>query len=179
MILLGLAMLVMVLCFLGLVLIYSHLNIIIKIGAILSTIILVAMQSFLIYYVKGTATDIQMPNEFLAIATVIKEPNEKTNDKGSIFYLLIDTPNNKSDPQLYVIPYSKESHKQGNEIQERINESEGPVWVSMKTKSNDDSVEGRILKQILNNLGSGSGLFPHHEDYYVELNNQKNTIQQK
>jgi len=111
---------------------------------------------------EGWPTDESMPDKFEIKWIVVEEPNIRTGDKGEILVWsknmtkeykskssipLLHNKEKSDDPRLHRLPYSREMHKQAQDIQKKI-AAGGKYYGEMKDGKMEGKGEGK---------GKGSG----------------------
>ena len=157
-------------------LIYSRLPLAIKVLCICTTSVAVAFNIYSMWIDRGLSTPVSHNSEFLVSHTLVREPNPKLEDKGAIYLVILENVKDKIVPRLYEKAYSENLHKQAQNIQNAIEEQQGPVWVydqNLNQKSKQGSYTDRVIDKMINNFAQGLGLYNDDSEPDLFINENK------
>lgn len=79
----------------------------------------------------GWPTNDDLPDEFVLIASDVTEPNQKTGQRGIMYWWLKDSKDVNLPPRVYALPYQPEMHKKTQQVIEE--QKKGNLYMGRKT----------------------------------------------
>ena len=87
----------------------------------------------------GWPTDEPLPEEFVLIASEVKEPNSKTGEPGEMLWWIRESHDLNIPPRVYRLPYTPEIHESSQQVIKE--QGEGSQYVG-KTSPSSSGAEG-------------------------------------
>ncbi len=142
-------------------LIWSRWHWTVKALLIISTLFVGISANVVWFITQGYAHLAPLPDKFLLAHTMTREPNPRNQDPGAIYYLIIDTAGKQVVPRLYSRAYSERGQRDATELQKRIKDQNGPVWVekTQDATGEDSSGEQSSIKSTLRGMAAGFGYY--------------------
>lgn len=78
----------------------------------------------------GWPSTAQLPEEFVLIATNVREPNKQTGDKGIMYWWVRESSDLTQPPRVYELPYKAEMQKISEEVVKE--QKEGAQFIGKK-----------------------------------------------
>lgn len=66
-------------------------------------------------YTGWPSTD-NLPEKFILIAADVREPDQKTGEKGVMYWLVRDSTDKQQPPRVFELPYQVEVHKKAEQV---------------------------------------------------------------
>ena len=85
----------------------------------------------------GWPSEDRLPDEFVLIASDVREPNAATGDAGVMYWWVRESDDPAQPPRVYRLPYRNQMHQQGDEIVEQ--QKQGKQYVGRATSSGPGS----------------------------------------
>jgi len=123
---------ILVLVFLLYLLIHSQLTVFMKFLAVFIVAGFYILQYESLQQYSGWPSTDDLPEKFVLIATDIREPNQKTGEKGMMYWWLRDSASLDQAPRVYQLPYEPEVHKKTEQVLQQ--QEMGTQYVGRKSK---------------------------------------------
>ena len=144
---------------------------------ILSTLVVTGLSVWVIRDVQGTPANKTLPKEFLLAMTLVREPDVTRDDKGAIYYVIIQNKDGVGVPRTYQRPYSTSRHQQTSKIQSAIDKAHKPVWVQSQdddlqasgTEPNGSAGTAKKLNKQLKKAAKAFGLYEDDSGSTLQL----------
>lgn len=137
---------ILVLSFLYLLLIKTDLNLPTKFIALGVVIVFFWVQFYALQQYSGWPTNAALPQEFILIATDVHEPNQKTGEKGVMYWWIREHEDNSIPPRVYELPYEAQMHKQTEQVIK--DQKQGGVYVGKKQGASSSTGVGVSFEKI-------------------------------
>lgn len=128
---------ILVLAFLFLLTIKTDVKLVIKfIAVFVITGFYMIQYESLQQYTGWPSTD-DLPEKFVLIASDVHEPNQKTGEKGVMYWWIRDSANVDQPPRVYQLSYQPEVHKKAEQVIDE--QKKGSQYVGRKAGSHSAS----------------------------------------
>ncbi len=138
---------ILVLAFLFYLLVKTQLSVTAKFLALAlsSTFFIVQYQS--LHQFMGWPSTAELPDEFVLIATNVREPNKQTGDIGIMYWWVRESSDLTQPPRVYELPYKLEMHQTTEDVIKK--QKEGAQFIGQKSSdSSSQGGKGFSFKQI-------------------------------
>lgn len=79
----------------------------------------------------------QLPDEFILIASEVREPNAQIGEEGVMYWWVQESADRSIPPRIYELPYQLQLHEKGEEVVEQ--QKQGTQYVGRTTTSSSSS----------------------------------------
>ena len=113
--------------------------------ALASVFFIVQYQS--LHQFMGWPSTAELPEEFVLIATNVREPNKQTGDLGIMYWWVRESSDLTQPPRVYELPYKAEMQKITEEVVKK--QKEGAQFIGKKSSNaSSQGSKGVSFKQI-------------------------------
>ena len=138
---------ILVLSFLLYLLFKTHLSIGSKFIALALASVFFIVQYQSLHQFMGWPSTAQLPEEFILIATNVREPNKQTDDLGIMYWWVRESSDLTQPPRVYELPYKAEMQKITEEVIEK--QKQGAQFVGKKpSNASSQGSKGVSFKQV-------------------------------
>jgi len=138
---------ILVLAFLYYLLVKTPLSIAAKFLALALSSVFFFVQYQSLHQFMGWPSTAELPEEFVLIATNVREPNKQTGDAGIMYWWVRESSDLTQPPRVYELPYKAEMHQKTEDVIKK--QKDGAQFIGKKpSEASSQGGSGVSFKQI-------------------------------